>query len=426
MAIAAIVVMLALAFRPAPMLVDAARVSRGALSVTVDDDGFTRVRERYTISAPLPGRLLRPPLEPGDPVTAGETVVAEFVPAAPDPLDLRARAKATAGVDRARAALRESEARREQARADRDFARSSLARTRQLHEEKVLSTEALDAAETDDLRSRAGLRAAEVAVQVAQHELNLARAGLVEATPGELNESAPEPAASKPEGASGSSIVSAPAAGGGGAPGVRQLQLRSPIDGKVLRVFEESTRTLPAGTHILEIGNTARLEIVADYLTQDAVHVLPGMPVRVRGWGGRMPDGSDRILEARVRVVEPAGFTKVSALGVEEQRVNIVVDPIGDPADWEALADGYRVELSIVVWEGQDLLTVPTGALFREGPSWAVFTVDGDEALLRPVELGRRNGLSAEVVEGLSEGDRVVLYPSDLIEDGTRVVARGD
>jgi HlyD family secretion protein len=425
-AIAAIVVMLALAFRPAPMLVDAASVSRGPLSVTVDDDGYTRVRERYTISAPLPGRLLRPPLEPGDVVTAGETVVAEFVPAAPDPLDLRARAQAVAGLERARAALREAEARREQARADREHARTQVARARQLHDESVVSTEALDAAETDDLRTRAGLRAADVAVQVAHHERDLAEASLLEAAPGALDETERRPVAVDPEGAAGGSVIGEGAAGGSGSPAVRRLQLRSPIDGRVLRVLEESTRTLPAGTHILEVGNTTQLEIVADYLTQDAVHVLPGMSVRVRGWGGRLPDGSDRVLEARVRVVEPAGFTKVSALGVEEQRVNIVVDPMGEVGGWQSLADGYRVELSIVIWEGEDLLTVPTGALFREGSSWAVFVVDGDEALLRTVELGRRNGLSAEVRAGLEEGERVILYPSDLVEGGSRVVVRGD
>jgi len=150
------------------------------------------------------------------------------------------------------------------------------------------------------------------------------------------------------------------------------------------------------------------------------------MAVRVRGWGGRMPDGSERVLHGRVRVVEPAGFTKVSALGVEEQRVNVVMDPVGDLRDWESLADGYRVELSVVVWEGDELLVVPTGALFREGTSWAVFVVEADRARLRQVQLGRRNGLSAEVLGGLSEGERVVLYPSDLVEDGSRVQARSN
>lgn len=405
MAAAAITVaLLVRAFRPVPVLVDVAPIHRGTLQVTVDDDGFTRVRERYTISAPVEGRLLRPPLDPGDDVQAGDTVVAEFVPVAAGLLDPRSRQEAQARLLRAQAAFHEAEARREQAAADLRYAEAELERVRELVKRKIQAQEALDEAVRDEQRAREGLRAASFAVQVTEFERDVAEASLREVSPEEVMEA--------------DDIQEAQ---GDGATEERRVRLRSPITGSVLRVFEESTRTLTAGTPILEVGNTGRLEVVADYLSQDAVKVRPGMTVLVEGWGGELPSGEERVLKGLVRVVEPGGFTKISALGVEEQRVNIIVDPAGDEAEWAALGDGYRVELRIVLLEAADVLIVPMGALFREGDVWSVFAVERGKARKRAVTIGPRNGLEAEVLGGLDEGERVVLYPSNLVADGTPI-----
>lgn len=418
------------ALQPQPVLVDVEAVRRDRLVVTVDDDGRTRVRERYTVSAPIAGRLLRTALEPGDPVQANATRLAEFAPVAASLLDARGRAEAEARLRRAEASVHEAEARREQVRAEAAFAESALQRTQELHAGQVLPTEQLEAAERDAERARAGLRAAEMAVRVALHERELAAASLREPAPGDVGEtrrtsgSTPDPEARH----GGVHPVGSPAREGpdAGRAGARVLGLRSPIDGLVLRVFEQSARTLAAGEPILEVGNIGSLEIVADYLTQDAVRIRPGMRVLVQGWGGEDGDGEPLALEARVQRIEPSGFTKVSALGVEEQRVNVVVDPDGDVTRWATagLGDGFRVELRIVVWEEDGVLVVPTGALFRQAGAWAVFVVDDGRARLRRVALGRRGALEARVLEGLAEGDTVVLYPSELIGDGAPVEPR--
>jgi HlyD family secretion protein len=405
-AAAALAALLALAraFAPDPVLVDTALAGRGALSVTLDDDGRTRVRERYTVSAPIQGRLLRAALDPGDAVRAGETVVAEFAPVASTLLDARSRAEAQARILRAQARLREAEALRKQAEADLEFASAELARVRELREREIQPLAAVEKAEREERRATEGLRASSSGVQVARFELELARASLGE-VPGKQQEGA--------------------TAGKDGT-----LELRSPIDGIVLRIHEESARTLPAGAPILEVGNTRALEVVADYLSQDAVKIQPGMPAWIVGWGGEEETGEERTLRARVRVVEPAGFTKVSALGVEEQRVNVILDPVlldpegPDAQAWSALGDGYRVEVRIELWQQEAVLRVPTGALFRDGESWAAFVVDGDRALLRRVQLGRQNGLEAQVLSGLAEGERVILYPTELVREGTRVEPR--
>jgi len=401
------------AYRGTPTLVDAATVARGPLLVTVDDDGRTRVRERYIVSAPIGGRLLRTALRPGDGVRARDTLVAEFAPTAPDLLDARSRAEAHARLKRAEAALSEAQAREALAEADRVYAVAELERTRDLAQKGVKPREVLERAERDERRSQAALRAAQFAVQVGHYELELARASLLETNPVEPE---PDPAevASGANGDSGWGPV--------GADG--KLLLRSPIDGTVLRVFEESARTLAAGTPILEVGSTRALEIVADYLSQDAVKIRPGLDVFIEGWGGELPGGEERVLRGRVRVVEPGGFTKVSALGVEEQRVDVVIDPVGEEDEWAALGDGYRVEVRVLLWREDDALIVPTGALFREGDAWRVFVDEEGRARRRAVEIGRRNGLEAQVLGGLEEGERVVLYPSDLIGEGSRVEAR--
>ncbi len=406
-------------FRPMPILVDAGRVEPGLLRVTVDDDGRTRVRERYTVSAPIDGRLLRSPLDPGDAVRAEETVVAEFAPVAAHLLDPRSRAEAEARERRAAAALEEASAREAQAVSETEFRNADLKRIEPLVRDGVQSADALDRARRDQRTAAAALRAAHFAVQVARHELELARASLATPPPPDETPLAPPTPATTSEGA-GQPSDAGTAPGASVREGLR-LFLSSPIEGRVLRVFEESARTLPAGTPILEIGNTSALEVVAEYLSQDAVRVRPGMDVAITGWAGAE---DPRVLRGRVRLVEPGGFTKVSALGVEEQRVNVLVDPLGDEEVWSALGDGYRVELSIVLWEADDVLQVPTGALFRNGEDWNVFAIEGERAVRRSVRIGRRNGLAAEVLSGLAAGEEVVLYPSELIEDGARLEVR--
>lgn len=370
------------AFRTPPVLVDTAVVERGTLEVTVEDDGRTRVRERYVVSAPIDGRLLRVTLDPGAEVVAGETVLAEFEPRAVVPLDERERAQAQARVSAAQAALERARAEELRAAAALDYARLDLQRQRQLGESGIESQERLDRAVRDERAGAEALRAAGFQVAVAENQLAEARALLLE----------------------------------DGETSGRAIALRSPIDGFVLRLHEESARTLAAGSPILEVGDVSRLEIVADLLSQEAVAVRPGMEVYVEGWGAGEP-----ALRGVVRHVEPAGYTKISALGVEEQRVDVLVDPL-EP--WDALRDGFRVELRIVVWHGGDVRIVPTGALFREGERWAAFVVEDERAVLREVEIGRRGGLEAEVLSGLAEGDVVVLYPSELIEPGARVEVR--
>ncbi len=414
---ALVVVLIVRAFRGSPVLVDVATIGRGLLRVTVDDDGRTRVRERYTISAPIQGRLLRTLLDPGDLVRAGETPVAEFVPIAPELLDARTRAEAEARTRRAEASLHEAEAREEQAEADLRYAETLLERVRELAAEGIEGKNRLDLAMRDEESARQGRRAAQFAVQVAAYELDAARASLIEATPDAVgpDDTDPDEGNANPADASTRSVERVNGDG--------RLLLRSPIDGTVLLVFEESARALSAGAPILEVGSIAALEVVADYLSQDAVKIRPGMEVLVEGWGGATND-DEATLRGRVRVVEPSGFTKVSALGVEEQRVNVIVDPVGPPEDWAVIGDGYRVELRVVLWEEENALIVPTGALFRRGGDWSVFLVENGRARRRTIEIGRQNGLEAEVANGLREGERVILYPSDLLEDGTRIEPR--
>jgi len=382
------------AFTPSPLLVEVAAVRRGALEITVDDDARTRVRDRFTISAPILGTLVRTPLRAGDRVRANETVVAEFLPSASSPLDPRSREEAEAKLAAAEAAVQQAQANRERAEADLQFARTTYDRAKDLYGKRVVAREELDGAERDRAAAEAALRAAESALHVAEHDVDVARAVL------------------------GGGTATGPGTASGG------VLLRSPIDGTVLRVHEESARTLAAGTPILDVGDTTKLEIVAEYLTQDAVRVRPGMDVRLESWSVDVGAADADVLRGRVRVVEPGGFTKVSALGVEEQRVNIVIDPAGDPQAWARIGDGYRVETRIVLWRGEDVVVVPTGALFRDGEGWATFVVEGGRTERRAVVLGHTGGLEAEVLDGLEQGDTVVMYPSELVEDGARVEVR--
>lgn len=384
-----IATLIVLSLLPKPQPADFVTVGRGQLRVSIDEEGETRVRDRFVVSAPHAGRVLRIELEPGDPVTAGETVLATFQPSDPVLLDARARAEAQAQARAAEAALGRARAERDRAQAELRYAESELARYRKLAAEQIVSQERLEQLElTRDTRQKA-LGAADFTVRAAAHDLDRAKASLVEAQ------------------------------GDGAAGGRDPIAIRSPVDGVVLRRLRESEAVVPAGEALLEVADPQQLEIVSDLLSTDAVKVRRGQRVLVEQWGG------DRALAGTVRRVEPHGFTKISALGVEEQRVNVVID-FDDPREaWDALGDGYRVEIRIVTWEEDEVLTVPTSSLFRHDEGWAVYAVEAGKAALRELTIGRRNGLAAQVLGGLDEGQQVIVHPSDAIADGVGVEERG-
>ena len=373
--------LLALALWPTRVDVDAGTVTRGPLVVTVDDEGRTRVRDRYVVSAPVGGRVLRIDLEPGDRVTRG-MVVAQVRPEAPPLLDARTRAEAQAAADAAQAALGHARAEEQRARTALAQVQSDLARIRELARSKVVSAQELETREADARIAEESVNSATFAVRAAASDLQAAQARLRQ--------------------------PSSEAAG-------RVVPVSSPVDGVVLKRLRESESVVPPGDPLLEIGDPDRIEIVADLLSTDAVRVKPGARAIVDNWGGPQP------LDARVRRIEPSGFTKISALGVEEQRVNVILD-FTDPATARAaLGDGYRVEVRVVIWEASDVLKVPTSALFREGTQWAVYVVDGGRARRQPVTLGHQTGQEAEVVSGLAAGTVVVLHPGDTLTDGARI-----
>jgi HlyD family secretion protein len=375
-----VVVLILLALRPTPQPADFAVVQEGSLQVTVGEEGETRVRERFVVSAPLAGKVLRIELEPGDPVVAEETVLAVFRPSDPNLLDARSRAEAEGRVQAARASLGGAEARRQRASAELEYRTGEEARISRLAEEGIVSQEDLDAARLALRTAQEELAAARFTERSSRFDLEVARAALTQDGDSE-----------------------------------QTITLRSPVDGVVLRRLRESESVVPVGEPLLEVGDAGRLEIVADFLSRDAVKIEAGQAVIIEDWGGDEP------LAGRVRRVEPAGFMKISALGVEEQRVNVIIDPDEVPP---SLGDGYRVQVEVVLWEEESVLKVPVGSLFRDGERWAVFVVEGEEARLREVEIGRRNSREAQVLGGLQAGETVVLYPGDEITDGTLVEER--
>jgi len=373
---------LAVALWPKAIEVDVVRVERGPMRVTIDEEGETRVRERFVVSAPVSGRLERIELEPGDAVVRGKTVVARLIPAAPPLLDPRASAELSARAEAARAAVGQAQADRERAAAAVTRAQSSLRRQQQLTEAGAISRDELEVAQTTLRTVEEALHAAEFAVARAERELQAARSRL------------------------------APSAAGG-----RPVDVIAPVSGVVLKRQRESEMVVPVGEPLLEIGDPANLEIVADLLSTDAVRVPPGAPVLIEQWGGNHP------LNARVRRIEPSGFRKISALGVEEQRVNVIIDLV-DGAAARQLGDGYRVEVRVVIWRDDAAFKTPIGALFRRGDQWAAFVVDKDVARLQTVQLGQRNDTEGQITGGLAEGQTVVLHPPDTLQDGIRVKIR--
>jgi HlyD family secretion protein len=376
--------------KPRPVPVDFAVVARGSMIETLDHEGRTRVRERYVVSAPVVGRVLRIGLRPGDRVVANETVIATFAPGASSLLDARSRAGATSRVSEAEALLEQARAQREQVRVQSLHAIEERDRARNLAEFGLMTTEGRQAAETQAVAGQRALEAAEAAVQVATHEVESARAMLVEPGSG-----SPGPAARN-----------------------TTLTLRSPIDGYVLERHRESESVVMQGEPLVTVADTSAIEVIADFLSSDAVKIKPGMRALIDQWGGGQP------LDAVVRRVEPAGFLKVSALGVEERRVWVVLDFTQPVSAGPALGDGYRVEVRVVTWEGGDVTKVPVSSLFRRGDGWAVFVEEGGVARERIVRVGHRNGSFAEILSGVPSGTRVIVYPPDTVSAGTRIAAR--
>ena len=377
--------LIAVAVWPAAVPVDVAAVSRGPLLVTIDEEGVTRVRDRFVMSAPVAGRVLRIELDPGDRVTRGQPV-ARLRPEAPPLLDARTREEAAAMVESARAALGRARAEEQRASATLDQVRRDVMRIRALAEDRVVARQEREAREADLRVAQETANAAAFAVRAARSELQRAEARL-----------APRPLE---------------------APG-RVVTLTAPIDGVVLRRLRESETVVPAGDPLVEIADCSRLEIVADLLSSDAARVKAGARAIVEQGSGEVP------MAARVQRVEPGGFMKISALGVEEQRVNVVLDFDETSAGRRAaLGDGYRVDIRIVTWESADVLLVPTSAMFRHGEQWAVYVVDGGRARRTLVQPGHQTALSAEVVSGLARGARVILHPGDTLAEGARVKER--
>ena len=378
-----VVVILLAALWPSAIEIDTVAVERGPMQVTIDEEGETRVRERFVVSAPVMGRLERIELEPGDAVVRGKTVVARLTPAPAPLIDPRSAAELNAAVEAAQSAIGQTRAERDRARSMLTRATSTASRLQALLKAGAISGDELEAAETARRTAEEALRAAEFTVARAEHELQLARARL------------------------------RPSSGGGAT-----VDVVAPVDGVILKRNRESATVVPIGDPLLEIGDPASLEIVSDLLSTDAVKVTPGAAVLIEQWGG------GHVLNGRVRRIEPSGFMKVSALGVEEQRVNVIVD-FANRAEAGSLGDAYRVEVRIVTWRVDSTLKVNVGSLFRRGEDWAVFAIENGRARLQPVKVGQRNDREGQIVEGLSEGQMVALHPPDTLQDGARIKHRG-
>jgi len=375
-----VVALIVVAFLPSPIKVETARITTGPLQVTVDEEGEARAHDRFVVASPIAGRLTRVELHDGDPVSLNQ-VVAIINPL---PIDQRERAEITARVQSAEALKQSADETVEHARADHEQAKRDLRRAENLVEGGVISRQSLEQARTAETISKNELEAARFKAQAAASEVNVAKAGLLAVESGQ----------------SGAS---------------RLVTLRSPVRGRVLRVIEKSERVVTSGTPIMTVGNPNKLEVVVDLLSTDAVKVRPGAAMLLENWGG------EAAMRARVRTVEPSAFTKVSALGIEEQRANVVADFVDQPGP---LGDGYRVEARIIVWEAESVLKVPSSALFRHGDGWGLFLVENGKAMRREVEIGHRSQFEAEVLKGIEEGAQVVLHPTNQISDGSRVESR--
>ena len=384
-----VVIGLGAAFWPRAEPVDIADVAYGAMIVTVGDEGETRIPDVFVVSAPANGRLRRIEAEPGDTLHANETTIAEIEPADADLLDPRTEAEATAQLSVAESAEELARSNLERAEAELRFAESEVRRSRELAASGTIAERDLDAAERAFRTSRAALGVAHADLEMRRFELARARAHLM--SPAEMSDSRLT---------------------------CECISISSPVDGKVLRVHRESAGFVRAGEPLVDVGNPGQLEVVVDLLSTDAVKIRSGDRALIENWGG------DDVLDARVRLVEPFAFTKVSALGIEEQRVNVVLDIVAGDNNDHALGHGYKVDVRVVLWEAAEALKVPITALFRDGDRWAVFVETGGRARQRHVDVGHMTATEAEVLAGLADSDRIVVYPGEGVGEGTRIVER--
>jgi len=377
----AVAAALAWAFWPRPIPVETAEIGRHDIRVTVEEEGKSRIREVFTVSSPISGQVLRTNLHAGDEVVKDETVIASIRPAAPGLLDARLKRVAEAAAASARASVGLAEAEVKQAEAQLTFLKTELARAERLSRQGTISERALDKARLDVDTAAATLDSAKASLTVRQRELQRAEAALIET---------------------------------GASEGPCCTEIKAPETGRILRVLAESEQVVQAGTPLIEIGDPTDIEIVTDVLSRDAVQIAPGAEAVIDNWGGPP-------LRAKVRRVEPSAVTKVSALGIEEQRVSVILDLEGSEPESAALGNGFRVVARITLWEGKNLLAVPVAALFRQGGDWAAYAVAGGKAVLRKLDLGSRNDTWAEVKGGLAAGEQVILHPSDQMTDGLAV-----
>jgi len=373
---------------PKPLPAEVAVVARGDLVVTVNEEGMTRVKNRYVIASPVAGQLRRIEWKAGVIVEAGKTVLAVLESGGADLLDTRSLAQAEARIRASEAAVAQAQAQRARAGASAKMQRDDFTRQQRLFASGASSRQEIDGAEMRATAAAQEERAAEFAGQIAEFELAQARAVLLRGRPAGLAASTNEP-----------------------------LVITAPVSGRILRVLQESERLVPAGFPLVEIGDPTDLEARIEVLSRDGVAIRPGARVKLEQWGGPEP------LNALVRLVEPSAFTKISALGVEEQRVFVVVDLTDPLATRPTLGDNFRVEAKIETWSGKGILKVPAGTLFQRGANWQTFVVEGKSAKLQNVTIGRSNGLETEIVEGLGEGRRIIVYPGDQITDGASIVA---
>lgn len=380
---------LAFSFWPRAVEVDMAEAVSAPMMTAISDDGITRVREVYVLSAPIAGKLLRVESHAGDFIEARKTVVATIEPSDPAFLDARAQRQLAATVSAARAARDLAEANVKGRDAERRLAARDLERARELFGKGVVSQARVDTAEASLAALDAALGTARAALRQREFEIQTAEAALI--TPG-----------------------TASAADRAGC----CIQLRAPVDGQLLRVLQENESIVGPGQPIAEVGDPANLEIVVDLVSSEAVQVAEGDEVIITQWGGQGE------LKGRVRRVEPFGQQKVSALGIEERRVNVLIDIVSPRAEWQRLGHGFQVEAAIVRWRGESVLQVPVGALFRQGKDWAVYRVENNRARQTSVTTGHLNDATAEITKGLTAGDRVILHPGESVSDGVKVVAR--
>jgi len=371
-------------FWPGPVPVEGVPVVRAPLRVTVEEEGRTRVKDRFIISAPVAGYLQRIQLEVGDAVAQGQ-IIAVMEPLRPAVLDPRSRARAEAQVAAAQAALKSAEEQVVSTRAEDVYAQAEYRRKQKLLKDALISQGDLDQAQTLARQAVAARRSAEFAVEVARFDLEAAQTALEYSISSD------------------------------GAEALETVKLRAPVASRVLAIHHESEGVVVTGEDLLEIGDPAALEVAVDVLSADAVRIHRGGAVQFQRWGGEQP------LDGVVRVVEPTGFTKISALGVEEQRVWVIADITSPREQWQQLGDGYRVEAHFILWEGQDVLQVPASALFHHGDGWAVFVIRDGKARRVAVQIGHSNGLVTQVISGIESGEAVIAHPDDRVKDGVRV-----